>query len=235
MFEDFSFTSSAKGHRLHSFSSMDSSVSPTSSRGTTPSLEEAHTRRSSASDSMAELSEHFDRHHLGPQRPDFSPDAAPSRSRNAESSYRAPRNLNSSNHTSHLWQQRQALARWQRIPDRYSQTSTIHEDYLSGDRSYHNTPPSSSLTNDASSQSQWRTGNSHASSPFTPMPLSPPYSEEGEPSPAQLLRTQHTYKIGKEMRHCASRDAMPKQRVVLKKIRRRRSSLRKAAAAADRC
>lgn len=81
------------------------------------------------------------------------------------------------------------------------------------------------------SQSQWRDGISHASSPFAAVPLSPPYSEDNESDPAQVLRSQHTYKIGKELRQIASREAMPKQRVVLKKIRRRKSSLRRAAAA----
>ncbi len=235
MLEDFSFTSSTKGQSFHSASSMDSSVSPTSSRGTSPSFDDGYTRRSTASYSIEELSQRFDRHNLDHQRPDLYPDAVLSQARNVDPSTRAQRNQNSTNNASHLWQQRQALSRRQCTPNHSWQPSTIHEGRLSNDRSSYDTSHPSSLTIGTSSQMQWRDGMSHPTSPFTPLPSSPPYSEDSESDPAQVLRAQHTYKLGKELRHIPSRDALPKQRVVMKKIRRRKSSLRKAAAAAERC
>ena len=234
MFKHFSFPSSTKGDSFYGSSSMDSSVSPTSSRGTSPSCEDDCTRRSSASSAMEELSQHFDRHNLESQLPDICQDAVLSRPRKFNSSPRAQRNLGSTNNASHLQQQRQALAHRQRGPGYSSQTSIIHEGRLSNDSLYYRSSHPSSLPVGTSSLSQRRNGISQAPSPFTPVPLSPPYSEGSESDPARVLRTQHIQKIGKELRHRASREAIPKQRVVLRKIRRRKSSLRKAAVA-ERC
>ena len=231
MFKDFSFPPSAKGRSFRSSSGMESSVSPTSSRGTSPGFEDIHARRPSASFSVDELSQRFGHHNLDPRRPHFCPDAVPSQPRNVHPSTHAQRSQNPTHDTSHLWQQRQALARQQSAPNYSLQQATIHEGRLSNDRpSYDTSHPSSPMVGNFS-QSQWRDGIPHASSPFATLPLSPPYSEDSESDPAQVLRTQHTYKIVKELRQMASRDAMPKQRVVLKKIRRRKSSLRRAAAA----
>ena len=229
MFGDFSFNPSCKGQRFHSTSSMESSVSPTSSRDTSPSFEEGYTRRSSASSTIDELSQYFDRHNLEPRRPDGYSDAMPSRPRNADPGY-AQHNRNSSKDASHLWQQRQALARRQCASDHSLKPSTVHGGRLSDSNPYY--PPShlSSQLSDPA-QSQWRDGASQVPLPFAPLPLFPPYSEDSESDPAHVLRAHHSYKIGKELRHSVSRDAIPKQRVVLKKIRRRKSSLRKATAA----
>ena len=233
MFEDFSFKSSSKGQSFQSSSSMDSSVSPTSSRDTSPSFEDGGTRRSSASSTIDELSQHFDRHSLGSRRPDVYPQATPSWPRNLEPLTLAQRNLKSANNASHLRQERHALARRHRAPDHSSHPSTIPEGRLSDNGPYADPSLPSSQGFGSPSHSQWRDGTVQpsSSSPFPTSPLSPPYSEDSESDPARALRTQHMFKIGKELRHSASRDAMPKQRVVLKRIRRRKSSLRKAAAA----
>ncbi len=229
MFGDFSFNPSSKGQSSHNTSSMESSVSPTSSRDTSPSFEEDYTRRSSASSTIDELSQHFDRHNLEPRRPDGYLDATPSRPRNVDPASYVQHKLNSSTNASHLWQQRQALARRQCASDHPSKPSTIHEGRLSDNKPYyplsHRSPQHGNP-----SQSQWRDGALQAPSPFAPLPLSPPYSEDSESNRAHVLRAQHSYKLGRELRHSVSRDAIPKQRVVLKKIRRRKSSLRRAAA-----
>lgn len=234
MFKDFSFPSSTKGRSFHSSSSMESSISPTSSRGPSPSFEGGYTRRSSASYAIDELSQRFDHHSLEPRRPDLCPDAVPSQPRNVHPSVHAQRNQNLTHDASALWKQRQALARRQCTLNYPLQPPTIHEGSLSNDRSSYGTSHPFSPTVGTSPQLQWQDGASHGSSPFTSIPLSPPYSEDSESNPAQVIRTQHTYKIGRELRHIASRDAMPKQRDVLKKIRRRKSSLRRAVAA-ERC
>ena len=236
MFEDISFRSSSKAFKNQSFqssSSMDSSVSPTSSRDTSPSFEEGYTRRSSASSTIDELSQHFDRHNLDNQRPDVYLEATPSRPHNFEPSTHAQQNLKLRNDASCLRQHRQALARRHGGADRSSHPSTIPEDRLSETKPYHDPSRQPSLGFGSPLQSQWQPGNTQPLSSFSfpPLPISPPYSEDSEPDPARALRTQHMLRIGKELRHSASRDAMPKQRVVLKKIRRRKSSLRKAAAA----
>ena len=233
MFEDFSFKSSSEGRSFQTSSSMDSSVSPTSSRDTSPSFEEDYTRRSSASSTIDELSQHFDRHNLESRRPDAFPEATPSWPRILDPSTHAQRNLKSINNASHLWQERQELVRRQRAPDHSSHPSAIPEGRLSDNKPCPGPSYPSSRSFGTPSHSQWQDGTVQplSMSPFPILPLSPPYSEDSESDPARALRTQHMFKVSKELRHSASRDAIPRQRVVLKKIRRRKSSLRKAAAA----
>ncbi|KAK3173176.1 hypothetical protein OEA41_006505 [Lepraria neglecta] len=210
---------------------MEDSVSPNSSRESSPGYENGYhgSRRCSSSNSIAELSRHFNQHSLTPRRPSTALKESTPRARDPNPYLQSP---NSS--SNRVCRRRQSINRLQCSSAHLSRISTLVEDMVQTGQPYNIYDPthSSSMLDDSTSPSL--SPDEHASSSssssssfsssyfgFTPLSAS---SAVGGSNAAQLsLRHQHSYRIDKDLRHSASRDGLGKP-MVKKKIRMRRSS-----------
>jgi len=231
MFEGFTFACKSRQTCCsYPVTTMDDGISPNSSREPTPCHENVfygHAGRYAAtSNSIAQLSHHFDQHTLTPRRPNVTREAPSQRARDN------PQPLQSaSGFSNRACRQRQSLNRLQCSSTHLSRISALVEDMVqTGLPTYNPTHPNTMLNDSTSPSLSPDEQQPPATSYFGFTPLTPPSS--ASPSamrgygPAQhSIRNPHSYKIEKELRHSASRDRMGGgQRMVQKKIRMRKSA-----------
>lgn len=207
---------------------MRDSVSPDSSRELSPSYEHGYNRVSrrfpAASNSIAELSEHFDLHSLTPRRPSIPRDVLTPRAREHNPSLHSPTSF-----SNRVCRQRRSMNRLRSSSTHLSRISALVEDMVqTGLPTYDPTHPTSML-NDSTSPSlspdeQLPSATSYFG--FTPIPPSS-ISATGSHSFSlqHSLRRAQSYKIDKDLRHSASREGTGSNtRLVKKKVRMRKSS-----------
>ena len=220
MFKDFSFLSPSRQRAFYSPRQMEDSISPSSSRESSPCYENGYSgsRRYSTSNSIAELSRHFNQHTLSPRRPSTVLEDSTPRALDTNPYLQSPNSF-----SNRVCRRRQSINRLQCYPAHLSRISTLVEGMLQTGESYYD----SSILDDSTSPSL--SPDEHEPIPdsylgFTTLPASPTGIGAGSPSSQQHpLRHSHSYKIDKELRHSASREGLGKP-MVKKKIRMRRSS-----------
>ena len=220
MFEDFPFLSPSRQRAYYSSCQMENRMSPTSSRESSPGYENGYSgsRRYSTSNSIAELSRHFNQHTLSPRRSSTVLEDSTPLTRDTNSYLQSPNSF-----SNRVCRRRQSVNRLQCCPTHLSRISTLVEDMVRTGQNYYD----SSLLDDSTSPSL--SPDEHEPIPdsymgFTTLPTSTQGIGSGSPSsPQHSLRHSLSYKIDKELRHCASREGLGKP-MVKKKIRMRRSS-----------
>ena len=199
---------------------MEDSVSPNSSRESPPGYENGYhgSRRYSSSNSIAELSRHFNQHSLTPRRPSTVLNESTPRARDPNPYLQSP---NSS--SNRVCRRRQSINRLQCSSTHLSRISTLVEDMVQTGQPYNTYDPtySSSMLDDSTSPSL--SPDEHVSSYFGFSSLPASSAVGGSNAAQHSLRNQHSCKIDKELRHSASRDGLGKP-MVKKKIRMRKSS-----------
>lgn len=220
MFEDFSFLPPSRQRAYYSTRQMEDSISPSSSRESSPCYENGYSgsRRYSASNSIAELSRHFNQHTLSPRRPSTVLEDSTPRARDTNPYLQSPNSF-----SNRVCRRRQSINRLQCCPGHLSRISTLVEGMLQTGESYYD----SSTLDDSTSPSL--SPDEHEQTPdsymgFTPLPA--PVTGIGASSTSSTqhsLRHSHSYKVDKELRHSASREGLGHP-MVKKKIRMRRSS-----------
>ena len=220
-------------HAFYNHFVMDDSVSPTSSRESTPCYDSGYSnsaRRISTSTSIAELSQHFDRHSLQPRRPSIPSEGPLLRSRESNI------NLQSSNSFSNrVCRRRQSINRLQCSAAHLSRISALVEDMVQTNQPLYEPSHVSSMFNGSTSPSLSPDEVPPSTSSYFNLNSIPSVSSGGGDSePLQHFPRQNSYKIDKDLRHSASRDGMGTQKV-LKKIRVRKSSMKLATDTRKRC
>lgn len=224
MFEDFSFACASSQHPFYDLYPMDDSVSPTSSRDSTPCYDAGYNgspeRECPISTSIAELSQHFDQHTITPRRPSGCIEGLTPRARELDPAHHSPNSF-----TNRICRQRQSLNRLQCSSDHLSRISALVEEMVqTGQPLYEPTHPAGLLDDPTSS--------SPSPDDFPPMAS---YFNISSPRPSSSfsancdprlshhsLRHSQSYKIDKDLRHSASREGTGKA-MVRKKIRMRKS------------
>lgn len=238
MFEKFSFASASRQHRAFydSFTTMDDSISPSSSRDSTPCHENGYNgsgRRYSISNSIAELSRDFDQQTLTPRsrRPSISRDVSTHRTREH------PQHLQSaSSFSNRVCRRRQSINRLQCSTTHLSRISALVEDMVhTGQPLYDPTHPSARLDDSTSPSLSPDEEPPSATSYFGFTSLPP--SSAASPGLAQhsLRHSQQSgsRRVDREPRHVASRDG--NVTMVKKKIRMRKSTKSLSKGAGNRC
>ena len=220
MFDDFSFLSPSRQRAYYSPCQMEDSISPSSSRESSPCYENGYSGsgRYSTSNSIAELSRHFNQHTLSPRRPSTVLEDSTPRARDTNPYLQSPNSF-----SNRVCRRRQSINRLQCCSGHLSRISTLVEGMLqTGESHYDSSTFDDSTSPSLSPDEHEPTSDTYMG--FTPLPASAPVPGAGTPtSPQHSLRHSHSYKIDKELRHSASRDGLGKP-MVKKKIRMRRSS-----------
>ena len=224
MFEDFSFASTSRQHAFYDPDPMDDSVSPTSSRESTPYSGNGYDgfpeRGYSISTSIAELSRHFDQHTLTHRRPSVSGEGSTPRAREL-----SPLCQPSNSFSNRVSRQRQCLNRLQCSADHFSRISALVEEMVQTGQPFCETTHPAALLDDSTSPSLSPDEISPMASNFktsSPRPSSS-YSVNGDTGlPQHSLRHSQSYKIDKDLRRSASKEGIGKP-MVKKKIRMRKS------------
>lgn len=216
MWEDYSFIASQRSLVLDS---MDESISPNSSRGASPSVNDKRGRSFNASYSIAQLSQQFDKHTLEPQQ-------QPSHLRSPPNDlHDLARDRPASAHNQNaVRRRRQSMIRRQCSAASISRLSSLVQDLLEDDTLSCDThiaplevcdslPPPQP---DESTPLQSPTSSSASASCC---------SEDGEFELYSSFRGQTKSKIDKEMKHSNSKEAVGRQ---YKDIRIRKSIRRKS-------
>lgn len=234
MFEHFSFACPSRQRAFYGPYPMHDTVSPTSSRESTPCCDSDYSSSSqrgySITTSIAELSHHFDRHTLTPRRPSICPEESTPRARELNPPLRSPTSF------SNRLYRRQSLNRLQCSSDHHlSRISALVDEMVqTGQPVYRPTHPTA-LLDDSSSPSLSPDEIPPMASPMASYFDIPPsrlsssvrpsssFSANCDPRLSQLsLRHPHSYKTEKESRYLASRDGIRKP-MIKKKIRMRKS------------
>ena len=231
MFEDFFFLSSSRQRAYYTPREMEDSSSPNSSRESSPCYENGYngSRRYSTSNSIAELSRHFNQHTLSPRRPSTVLEDATTLTRDTNPYLQSPNSF-----STRVCRRRQSINRLQRCSAQLSRISLLVEGMVQSEQSYYG----SSTLDDSTSPSL--SPDEHEPAPssyigFTPLPASATETGTGSSNSAQhSLRHSHSYKIDKDLRHSASREGLGIP-MVKKKIRMRRSSKSLVKGANKRC
>ena len=247
MFEDFSFACASRQLAVCRPYQMHHTVSPTSSRESTPGYDAGYDHASSSergypiATSIAELSQYFDQHTLAPRRPSICLEASIPRARELN-----PPHHSATSFSNRVCRRRQSLNRLQCSSDHHlSRISALVEEMVqAGQPLYDPTHPATLLEDDSlspslsadeippmpspmasyfnSPSSSSSSSSSRPSSSFRPS-SSLSFSSNCDPRLAQhSLRHAHSYKIDKDVRHRASREGIGKP-MVSKKIRMRKS------------
>lgn len=226
MFDDYTLAGLIKQSLYsYSFSAMDDNFPPSSSRESSPSYDSSSgaSSRRYPTTSIAELSQHFDRQTLTPQRTNILRENLIPRAGDHTQTLHPP----SSSFSSRVYRQRQSLNRLSRI-------SALVEDMVqTGLPTYDPTHPDPLLSDNSSTSPSLSPDEQEPLAEssyfgFTSLPSSSAIaSATGAYGLAQhILRHSHSYKINKDLRHSASRDGrgmgMGGQRMVKKKIRMRK-------------
>jgi len=217
MWEDFSF--SIVSQRSIFYNSMDESISPKSSRGASTFAHDKNGRSFDASCSITELSQQFDNHTLGPQR-------QPSYQRSLPND---PHDLGrdrpaSAHNQNSARRHRQSMVRRQCSAANISRLSSLVQDLLEDDTwscDTHIGP-----LEDCDSLPRPRPDEiPPLQSPTFSSASTSSCSEDGEFELHSSSRGQPMFKIGKEVKHSSSKEAMGRQ---YKDIRIRKSVRRKS-------
>lgn len=202
---------------------MDDNVSPTTIAGTSPADDASPLP---ASLSMMDLSRQFERYSLQPSRQNLFYDHPPYRLSSFYPPTQPNRNPTSFNSSQAVLQQRQSMTRRQFNPAHLSKIHSLVEGLASDGR-----PRSSysSSTNTTSSESPLEDTLPDLPSYIDHAPTSSaPSSENDESDSCPGHRRGYTQrKVDKDLRHSLSREAMGKKNVVLKRIRYRKSFLKR--------
>ena len=219
------------GRRLYTNLSpaMEDSISSGSSREPTPTCEDIYNVTMGGhlqpSHTIAELSQHFDRHSLTPRRPNLAREGSSTTVFRARDHISSLHSTNSFSNRVH--RQRQCL---QRSSARLSQMTVLVESMVeTGLPAYGSLHPASTLEESSTSPSLSPDDQqSSAESYFglTPLPSFSSLSASAggaHGSAHHSLRPSRSWKVDKELRHSASRDGIGGQRMVQKKVRMRKS------------
>ena len=234
MFDDFHPICDAnQSFFSYLFLMMDNASSSDSSRESTPRYENdlngpAETYPA-ASNTIADLSHHFDQHTLTPRRPNIARETPTLRARDPQN-HQSP-----SSFSNRVCRQRQSFSRLNRSSTHLSRISALVEDMVhTGLPAYDPSHPTS-LLNDSSTSPSLSPDEQPSSNAsyfgFTPLSPIPSFSSASTSTTSSVgapnhhaLRHSHSYKIDKDIRHGSSRDGSGGQRMVQKKIRMRKSS-----------
>lgn len=221
MFEDFSFACASR-HAFYDSYPMNDSVSPTSSRDSTPCYDSGYNISSEQgypiSTSIAELSQHFDQHTLGPS---VCVEGSIPRARELDPPRHSPNSF-----SSRVCRRRQSLNLLQCSADHLSRISALVEGMVQTEPPLHEPTHPAALVDDSTSPSVSPDEIPPMTSYFdiSSSRLSPSFIANCDPRlPQHSLRHSHSYKVDKDLRHSASRDGIGKP-MVKKKIRMRKSS-----------
>ena len=228
MFDDFTFACASRQHPFYHSYPMDNTISPTSSRESTPSYDLPYhgspERGHSIATSIADLSHHFDQHTLTPRRPNVCGDASTPRARELNQPHHAPTSF-----SNRICRRRQSLNRLQCSSEHLSRISALVEEMVqTGQPLYEPTHPTALLDDSLSpslSPDEIPPMTSPMASYFNISPPKPSSSYSPKCDlrlPQHSLRQSHSYKIDKDLRHNASREGVGKP-MVKKKIRMRKS------------
>ena len=234
MFDDFSFAWPSRHYASCHPYRMHDSVSPTSSRESTPSYNDDYDGSSDRAypitPSIAELSQHFDRHTLTPRRPSICLDESKPRARELNPPHRSPASF-----ANRVCRRRQTLNRLQCSSDRHlSRISALVEEMVQTGRPLYEPTHPTALLDDSSSPSLSPEEIPPMTTPMTSyfdLPSSRPSSFKPSSSfsapynsrlPQHPLRHAHSYRIDKNSRFHASKQGIGKP-MVKKKIRMRKS------------
>lgn len=236
MFEQFSFASPPRQHAFYHPYRMHDTVSPTSSRETTPSYDDGYHGSSEPgypiTTSVAELSHHFDRHTLTPRRPSICLEGSTPRARELNPPNRSPTSF-----ANRVCRQRQSLNRLQCSSDHLSRISALVEEMVQTGQPLYQPPHPTALLDDSTSPSLSPDETPPMASPiasyFNIIPP-PRYSSSFRPSssfsanhesrlPQHSSRNAQSYKIDKDSRCHTSRQGRGKP-MVKKKVRMRKSA-----------
>lgn len=241
MFDHFSFAWASRQHTCCQSYPMHDTVSPTTSRESTPCYDSGYNPASPEpcypiTTSIAELSQHFGQHSLTSHRPSIGLEGSTPRTREPNPLHHSPTSF-----SNRVCRRRQSLNRLQCVSDHHlSRISAIVEEMVqTGQPVYEPTHPTALLDHSTSpslSPDEIPPMASPTTSYFN-IPTSRP-SSSFSPNcdmrlPQHPLRQSHSYKIDKDVRHRASRDGVGKS-MVKKKIRMRKS-LNMVEGAAKRC
>lgn len=236
MFEDFSFASASKQQQAFydSFPTMDDSVSPSSSRDSTPGYDNGNIgsgRRYSISNSIAELSREFGQQTLTPRnrRPSISQDGSTLRAREHNQHLQSP-----STFSNRVCRRRQSINRLQCSSTHLSRITTLVENMVqTGQPLYESTHPNARLDDSTSPSLSPDEEPPSATSyfGFTPLPNASPTNGSGLAQ--HSLRHSQSHRVDQELRRAASRDG--NVTMVKKKIRMRKSSKSLSKGAGKRC
>ena len=222
MFEDFSFACASRQHAFYDPYPMIDSVSPNSSRESTPCHDNGYNDSPEPGypipTTIAELSQRFDQHTLSPRRPSVCVEGSISRAREPGPPH------HSANSFSNRVCRRQSLNRLQCTADHLSRISALVEELVQTGPLHEPTHPAA-LLDESTSPSL---------SPDEILPMASYFNVSSRPSssfsancdprfPQHTLRQSQSYKIDKDLRHSASREGIGKP-MVKKKIRMRKSS-----------
>jgi len=224
MFEDFSFASATRQRAFYDpLPTMDDSVSPSSSRESTPCYDNGYNfsgGRYSMSNSIAELSRDFDQHTLTPRtrRPSKSRDGSTPPARERNQHLQSPNSF-----FNRVCRRRQSINRLQCSSTHLSRISALVENMVqTGQPLYDSTHPNAMLDDSTSPSLSPGEAPPNTTSYFGFTPL-PHYSVTSGPGLAQhFVRHSQSRRTDKELRHSASRDGSVT--MVKKKIRMRKSS-----------
>lgn len=203
---------------------MDESISPDSLQGASPSADNKNGRAFNASCSITELSQQFHKHTLGHQRrPSYLP-SPPTDSHDLHSAN--GRDRPASSHSPHVVRrQRQSMVRRQCSAAKVSRLSSLVHVLLEDDTHIAPLEDRDSLP---------------PLQPYESAPLQSPTfssastsscSEDGESELHSSSRGQPRFKVGKELKHSGSNEAMGRH---YKDIRMRKSMRRKSLVVGDR-
>ncbi|KAL6713967.1 hypothetical protein ACLMJK_008461 [Lecanora helva] len=205
---------------------MDDQISAESTRENSPYCEDNYNgsseRYATTSTSIAELSQHFDHHSITTRRPAITMDHSNPNPRDFSHSIHS-----TSSFSNRVYRQRQNLSNLHHSSPRISRISALVEDMVeTGLPTYDSLEPLSRVDESSTSPS--------LSPEEQPPPIEASYFgftpvTASSAGPLASARHSQSYKIDKELRHSASRDAIGGQKMVKKKVRMRRSfkSLRK--------
>lgn len=224
MFEDFSFARASRQHAFYDPYPMDDSVSPTSSRESTPCHDNGYNdtpdRGYSISTSIAELSQHFDQHTLTPRRPSVSGQGSVPRACELNPPRQHPKSF-----SNRVCCRRQSLNRLQCSSDHLSRISALVENMVKTGQPLCEATHAVALLDDSTSPSLSPDEIPPITSYFnvsSPRACSS-YGANGDTRlPQHSLRHSQSYKIDKDLRHSASKEGSGKP-MVKKKIRMRKS------------
>ncbi|KAL8713378.1 MAG: hypothetical protein Q9220_002577, partial [cf. Caloplaca sp. 1 TL-2023] len=231
MFDDYTFATASQPHGVYTTNYMDDGVSPTSSRMTTPPPDEMYTSDTrSDSNMITELSVRLEQYNLGASTQPlgtFSEAALPATFSDIEPPTLPLRKLRPQASSLNVWQQRQILTRRRCHPAHLSHIKTLAESIEQDTTPCYNVAhPSSNHQGPLSPTSDPSSLNSPESTP------SSSGSEDCSFESHHISKYALANRIGKEWRRETSLDAVERrQKLVMKKIRMRKSLARMKVAA----
>ena len=221
MWEGFSFSVASRSN-VH-YDSIEDSVSPTSSRGTLPFLDDMNGVSFDASCSIMELSEQLGNYTLEPQRRPSPPRSSASGTYHVHHTPRQDLLASPHNHYS-IRRQRELLIRRQCTAASMSRLSSLIQGAIENETWNCHDRASASIDG----RDKLPFGKSPiVESPKPSFPSTSSSSEDGEFESYSISRLKPRFKVGKETKHGSSIDVIGRQYkdIRIRKSRKRRESL----------